>query len=211
MIKIISFDLDGTLVKNTYADRVWLEGFPKLYAKEKMITVNEAKKLLFREYDKVGMDKKEWYDIDWWFKRFKIKEDWRELLSSYRYHIHAFPETKKILSSLSKKYKLIIVSNAKREFIDIQICETNLEAYFDHVFSSLSDFDSVKKIPDVYEQVCKILNVQVNEIIHIGDNKEFDFLSPHKIGIRSFYLNRDRTETGDNVVNTLSDFEKIFG
>jgi FMN phosphatase YigB (HAD superfamily) len=55
------------------------------------------------------------------------------------------------------------------------------------------------------------LNVQVNEIIHIGDNKEFDFLSPKRIGIKSFYLNRDRTETGEGIVHSLSDFEKIIG
>ena len=211
MIKIISFDLDGTLVKNTYANSVWLEGLPRLYAKEKNITINEAKEFLFNEYNKVGIDHKEWYNIDWWFKRFGIKIDWRDLLYNYRAHIHIFPESKNVISNLSKRYKLIIISNAKREFIDIQIKETNLKPYFNFTFSSLSDFDSVKKIPEVYRKICDILKVQVDEIIHIGDNKEFDFFSPQKIGIKSYYLNRDRTELGDSIVHTLSEFEKIFG
>jgi putative hydrolase of the HAD superfamily len=211
MIKIISFDLDGTLVQNTFADSVWLKGFPTLYAKEKNITIDEAKEFLFKEYDKVGMARKEWYDIDWWFKRFQIKKDWHDLLSDFRTNIHIFPESKNVINKLSKKFKLIIVSNAKREFVDIQLKQTSLKPYFHSIFSSLSDFDSVKKFPDVYRKICDILNVQVNEIIHIGDNKEFDFLSPKRIGIKSFYLNRDRTETGEGIVHSLSDFEKIIG
>ena len=210
MIKIISFDLDGTLVKNTYADSVWLKGFPKLFAKEKKITLNQAKKFLYKEYEKVGKDKKEWYDIDWWFKKFNLKVNWRNLLNSYRNVIEIFPETKKTISDLSKKYELIIISNAKREFIDIQLEETKLKSYFNYIFSSLSDFDTVKKIPDVYKQICKILQVQTTEIIHIGDNKEFDFLSPQKIGIKSFYLNREKTEHGDKVIYTLSDIKRIL-
>ena len=211
MIKIISFDLDGTLVENTFADNVWLEGFPRLYAREKNIMIDEAREFLFKEYDKVGMDRKEWYDIDWWFKRFHIKEDWHDLLSDFRAKIHAFPESKNVISNLSNRYKLIIVSNAKREFVDIQLSHTGLKPYFHSIFSSLSDFDSVKKFPEVYRKVCDILNVKVDEIIHIGDNKDFDFLSPSKIGIKSFYLDRGRTDEGEGVVHSLSDFEKIIG
>ena len=209
MIKTISFDLDGTLVKNTYADSVWLEGFPKLYAKEKKITIKQAKEFLYTEYEKVGKDKKEWYDIDWWFKKFKLKEDWRILLNNYRNVIEIFPETKNVIAKLSKGYELIIISNAKKEFIDIQIEETELKSYFNFIFSSLSDFGSVKKIPFVYKKICKRLGVQPNEIIHIGDNKEFDFLSPQKIGIKSYYLNRDKTEKGNHVLYTLTDIERI--
>ncbi len=209
MIKIISFDLDGTLVKNTFADSVWLEGFPKLYAKEKNITIKQAKKFLYTEYEKVGKDQKEWYDIDWWFKKFKLKEDWRILLNNYRNVIEIFPETKNVIEKLSKYYELIIISNAKKEFIDIQIEKTELKSYFNYIFSSLSDYDSVKKIPFVYKKICKKLKVQPHEIIHIGDNKEFDFLSPQKIGIKSYYLNRDKTERGNRVLYTLSDIERI--
>ena len=211
MIKIISFDLDGTLVQNTFADSVWLEGFPRLYAKEKNITIDQAKDFLFKEYDKVGMERKEWYDIDWWFKRFQINEDWHNLLFEFRTKIHAFPESKNVISNLTNSYKLIIVSNAKREFVDIQLNHTGLKPYFHYIFSSLSDFDSVKKFPEVYRKVCEILNVKVDEIIHIGDNKDFDFLSPKKIGIKSFYLNRERTDNGEGIVHSLLDFEKIIG
>jgi FMN phosphatase YigB (HAD superfamily) len=141
MIKIISFDLDGTLVQNTFADSVWLKGFPTLYAKEKNITIDEAKEFLFKEYDKVGMARKEWYDIDWWFKRFQIKKDWHDLLSDFRTNIHIFPESKNVINKLSKKFKLIIVSNAKREFVDIQLKQTSLKPYFHAIFSSHSNFD----------------------------------------------------------------------
>jgi putative hydrolase of the HAD superfamily len=167
MIKIISFDLDGTLVQNTFAESVWLEGVPRLYAKEKNIPIDEAKEFLFKEYNKVGMDRKEWYDIVWWFKRFQIKEDWRDLIYDFRTKIHVFPETKNVIDNLSRRYKLIIVSNAKREFIDIQLRQTSLQSYFHSIYSSLSDFDSVKKFPVVYSKICDILSVHVDEMVHI--------------------------------------------
>jgi len=80
MIKIISFDLDGTLVKSTYADKVWLEGLPTLYSKEKNIPLQQAKERIYTLYKEVGEDKKEWYDIDWWFKKFDLKGSWQNLL-----------------------------------------------------------------------------------------------------------------------------------
>lgn len=192
MIKIISFDLDGTLVKSTYADNVWLEGLPKLYAKEKKLPIKQVKQYIFKEYDKIGKNRKEWYDIDWWFKQFKLRENWQNLLNNYRHTIQLYPETLETLEKLSKKFDLIIISNAKREFADIQLEETNLKPYFKHVYSSLSDFNEVKKLPDVYKHILGLLEIQPDEIIHIGDSKEFDYESPQKIGIKSFYLNREK-------------------
>ena len=56
-------------------------------------------------------------------------------------------------------------------------------------------------------KICKILKVHSHEIIHIGDNKEFDYLSPQKVGIKSYYLNREKTEQGNHVLYSLSDIE----
>ena len=202
--------MDGTLVKSTYADSVWLEGLPKLYATEKKIPIQQAKKYIHQEYDKIGDERKEWYDIDWWFKKFQLKEQWQNLLNNYRHTIKIYPETTEILNKLSKKYELIIISNAKKEFIDIQLEETKLKPYFTHIFSSLSDFNKVKKIPGVYTQICNILKIQPNEIIHIGDNKKFDFHSPQKTGIKSFYLNRVKTDKGNHIIHSLSTIENVI-
>ena len=32
MIRIISLDMDGTLVNSRFVDKVWMEGMPRLYA-----------------------------------------------------------------------------------------------------------------------------------------------------------------------------------
>jgi len=210
MIKIISFDLDGTLVKSTYADKVWLEGLPKIYAKEKKIPIKQAKQYIFQQYEKIGKNRKEWYDIDWWFKQFKLKESWQNLLEKYRYTIQLYPETLETLEKLSKEFELIIISNAKREFIEIQLDETKLKPYFTHIFSSISDFNEVKKLPDVYNQILTLLEIQPHELIHIGDSKEFDYESPKKIGIKSFYLNRGKTEKSAYILHSLSTLENII-
>jgi len=211
MIKIISFDLDGTLVKSTYADKVWLEGLPKIYAKEKKVPLEQAKKYIYQEYEKIGKNRKEWYDIDWWFKQFKLKENWQNLLNNYRNTIQLYPETIEILEKLSKKFELIIISNAKREFVEIQLEETYLKSYFKHVFSSLSDFSTVKKLPNVYRDILDFLNIQPHEIVHVGDSKEFDYESPQKIGIKSFYLNREKTEENNYTIHSLSVLENAIG
>jgi len=209
-IKIISFDLDGTLVKSTYADSVWLEGVPKLYAKEKKLPLEYVKEYIFKEYYKVGENKKEWYDIDWWFKHFKINGSWQELLNKYRFAVEIYPDTIETIKKLSKKFDLIIISNAKKEFIKIQIEETKIKDYFSHTFSSLSDFNIVKKMPKVYKEICDKLKINTNEIVHVGDSKEFDFVSPQKIGIRSYYIDREKTEKGYNVIHSLFELEKLF-
>ena len=210
MIKVISFDLDGTLVKSTYANSVWLEGLPKLYAKEKNLPLEDVKKYIFKEYEKVGENRKEWYDIDWWFKHFNLNFDWQNLLDEYRYTVEIYPDTKKVLKKLSKKFDLIIISNAKREFIDIQVNETKIKPYFSHIFSSISDFDTVKKKPSVYKQICDKINIKPDEMIHVGDSKEFDYESPRKLGIKSIYINREKEIKNKDIINSLNDLTNIL-
>lgn len=210
MIKTISFDFDGTLVKRSYADYVWLECVPKLYAKEKKISKREAKEFVLKEYDKIGKDRIEWYDIDWWFKNFKMKEDWHNVLTNCKHTIELFPETKKTLSALSKDFELIIISNSRREFLDMQLEETRIGSYFTHVFSTTSDFRKVKKLPEIYLEICKKLDIEPNEMIHVGDDYEFDYESPMKVGIKSFFLDREKADKGKNAIRKLSDLKKIL-
>jgi len=210
MIKIISFDFDGTLVKPTFADAFWLEGVPALYANQHHIDVEAAKKYLFEEYVKIGENRIEWYDPGYWFDRFHLQKDWKEMLLDYRHNVEIYPEVPAVLKRLSTEYNLIVSSNAKREFIDVQLTEAKLGRYFTEIFSSTSDFHSVKKVTDFYMMICEKLDVLPKEIIHVGDHKIFDYLAPQKLGITSYYLDRKKKTTGSYIVYDLKQFEKKF-
>jgi putative hydrolase of the HAD superfamily len=209
MIKMISFDFDGTIVTHKFADDFWLEGVPKLYAKQNHMNLKTAQKYLLEEYNKIGDKRIEWYDPVYWFNRFKINSDWNVLLKSYQQSVEIYPDAVSVLKRLSQSFPLIVSSNAKREFINIQLEFSDLKQYFTHIFSSTSDFHTVKKVTDFYDMICKKLTIKPQEMVHIGDHKEFDYLVPQKLGITAFYLDRNKTSTGPNTVHNLSQFEEI--
>ncbi|MEF8879497.1 MAG: HAD family hydrolase [Candidatus Thermoplasmatota archaeon] len=201
MVKIISFDLDGTLITKKYSDLVWLEGLPGLYSKEKNIPLDRAKQILFKKYDEVGDQRVEWYDISYWFKRFELKSSWKKLLEKYSYAVEPYSESGDVLDELSRDSDLILSSNAKKEFIDIELRETGFKKYFKKIFSSTSDFDCVKKTSSFYTKICDYIDVQPDEVVHVGDHKKFDYNMPKKVGIKSFFL--DRKNKNDEAIDSF--------
>ncbi|MBU0498073.1 MAG: HAD family hydrolase [Candidatus Thermoplasmatota archaeon] len=211
MYPILSFDLDGTLVTSSYADQVWLEGLPKIYAQEKNVTLNHAKKILTTAYKEIGDHSIEWYDPTYWFKRYHLTIPWINLLTTYTDYITPYTETLPIIQQLATQFPLIIISNAKREFIEIQLKHTKLQSYFIHTFSSVSDFNHVKKEPHVYQTICNQLNIEPHQLIHIGDHKTYDYNVPRTLGIDAYYLNRTIPKpTHNHEVTSLTMFTEYI-
>ncbi len=210
MEKMISFDMDGTLIRQTFADAVWLEGLPYRYAQHRGISVLKAKKVLMKEYNKIGPGAIEWYDIHYWHKKLGLHDDWKSLLDAYRHKVALYPEVPKVLHTLKEKYSLIIISNAAREFLTIELETTNLTHYFSYIFSAVTDFKKTKKDITVYQQICNSLSMEPSHIIHVGDDYCFDYLIPQKIGIISFYLNRSRQHHQDNNHYTLTNLGELL-
>lgn len=208
MIKVLSFDFDGTIMTHAFADMFWLKGVPRLYARRNHVPFGEATKFLFKEYEKIGDNRIEWYNPGYWFDRFDLQTDWKKMLIQYRKHAKVYPEVPQVLERLSTQYELIISSNAKKEFIDVQLNHTKLDGYFHRVFSSTSDFHTVKKVKDFYEMITTILCITPEEMIHVGDHKDFDYKEPKRHGIIAYYLDRNRTTKGTYVVYDLAEFEQ---
>ena len=210
MIKIVSFDLDGTLTKPCFADRYWLEGVPGVYAKEKGIPLEKAKTLLLKEYNHVGKERIEWYDPEYWFKKFGINYSWRRLIHDYKNMIAPYPDALPTLEVLEKKYTLVVISNAKREFIEIQLRETGFNRFFTHVFSSVSDFGMVKKNKGVYKRVCSMLSIKEEDMLHVGDDPLFDYEIPKSIGVKAVYLDRRKNSNGENIIYSLNSLPPLL-
>ena len=66
----------------------------------------------------------------------------------------------------------------------------------------------MKKTADFYQRICQILGTRPQEIVHVGDHYEFDYLVPRSLGIHAFYLDRSGEQRGDSIISDLRDLEK---
>ncbi|MCX6673382.1 MAG: HAD family hydrolase [Methanothrix sp.] len=201
MIRVISLDMDGTLVKSRFVDKVWMEGMPMLYAEKTGLDFPAAKSYVVGEYMKIGSDKLEWYDLFYWIERFGLKVGKDELLQMYEDEIETYPEVQEVLDLLSLDYDLVVTSNAAREFIDIEL--EGLSDYFRETFSATSDFREVKKSPLIYGTVCAHMGAKPFEVLHIGDHYNYDYESPLEAGLDALFLDRKGERSGREVVGDL--------
>ena len=208
--KLISFDLDRTLIEPTFTSFVWEIGIPELYAKKNNVSLSEATSIVKGEYDRVGEGAMEWYDIAYWFRFFELAERWQDLMEEHRDKVRVFPEVEEVMEELGKFHDLIIVSNAAREFIEMEVKEAGIETYFTRIFSVTSDFGQVKKTPECYVEVLTAMGVTPADTVHVGDHYEFDYLIPKKLGITSYFLDRDENKPKDlYTIKDLTEFKNL--
>ncbi len=214
--KIISFDLDGTLVSARYGDMVWNHGIPEEYAKKYSLDFNDAQKYVIGEYRTIGDGDILWYDIRYWLNRFGLEVSPEELLKRYEEYIVPSEDVQEVLKNLKKSYILIVASNAARIFVDKELEYTGLKGFFTKVISATTDYGMVKKGKEFYRMLCNELDVQPNDIIHIGDHPIFDYKAPMSLGIKA-YLFKNNTplygihDTNDAIENIITRLKDILG
>ncbi|MDD3492774.1 MAG: HAD family hydrolase [Candidatus Thermoplasmatota archaeon] len=208
MVRVVSFDMDGTLIQQDYVNHVWLEGIPRLYARRRGLSLAEARRLVEAEYHKVGEDDLLWYDIQHWIETFGLQCHWRDLLHRYAHLLRLYPEVPEVLNRLRGSYQLIIISNAAREFIQVETETLGITDHFDHIFSAVTDFQQTKKHPLVYQRICDTLGVNREDVVHVGDSWDFDYCAPRSAGITSYYLDRDGAADGPYVLKDLETFAR---
>lgn len=207
--KVLSFDMDGTVTDLAFVDSVWLEGIPRLYAQKHKLPLEEAKTRVKTEYDKVGRERLEWYDLNHWANKFGLVISPGEILGSFQHEIRVFPEVPSVIEAFKKRgFRLIVVSNARREFLNLELDKTGIKSCFERVFSSTSDFGLTKKTVDLYQKVCSICGVSPGEMAHVGDDLSFDFEVPRELGIKAFYLDRTGLTSGESVIHDLRELEE---
>jgi FMN phosphatase YigB (HAD superfamily) len=190
--KIISFDVEGTLVSHDFSETLWHEAIPLRYARKYNTDLEQARKITTEEFEKVGHQRMEWYDVRYWFRRFQLGNPDAVILSC-RDKIFYYPEVLSVLSSLAAHYELVVASTVPLYLLSHLL--GGIESYFAHVFSSTSQYGQLKTAY-FYGQMCRILDIAPVDVLHVGDNWETDYLNPRKVGMNAFYLDRQGKDTG---------------
>ena len=183
---MISFDAEGTLVTSDFSEAIWHEAIPALYAQKHGHDLASAKKIVFDKYAEVGDQRLEWYDIKYWFRLLDLGSP-EPVIQSCLNAACYYPEVSQVLSAFSGKYKLVVASSTPIELLDYLIHE--VRPYFAHIFSSISHYQQTKT-PEFYLAICQEMGVKPDQVVHVGDNWQFDFLIPSEVGINAFHLNR---------------------
>ena len=159
---------------------------------------------VFNEYGSVGEDRPEWYSIDYWLGRLGIEGKDRLVRESQGF-IELYPEVEEVIRTLSVDYTLVVTSNAPTEFLDIEL--ESIAHNFDRIFSAPSDFHMIKRDPSFYHRICAELNVDPQDIIHLGDRWKDDVESPLAAGLTALFLDRSGVE-GEHAVGDLWEFSR---
>ncbi len=150
-------------------------------------------------------EKGEWYSVRYWIKHFELDADWKSLMLKYKQFIILYPDVKEVFSILKKKYKLILITNASRDRIEVKLEVLGLNDSFDHTFSATTDFVRSKAGANVFAKVAKILGLKPEEILHVGDHQDFDYEKPKSIGMNAILLDRSGKKTGPDIIHNLNE------
>jgi len=108
-----------------------------------------------------------------------------------------------VLSSLGKVYPLILTTGTAKEFLPYLLSE--IKGSFVRIFSSVSDYGQLKTAA-FYLKVCQEMGVLPEEVAHVGDNWQFDFVIPRGVGINVFLIDRDG-QLGPELITNLYQLE----
>ena len=180
-IKLIIFDLDGTLVDAYLAIiKSFNYAMQKMgYPKQDALTIRRA----------VG-----WGDENL-LMPFVREKDLKLALKIYRQHHKTslvkysclFPRVKKLLIYLKNKgYKLAVASNRPTEFSWILIRHLGLRKYFDYVLCA-DKLRHIKPHPEILNKIMKKLSLKPYQTIYVGD-MVIDAQAGRRAGIKTIIV-----------------------
>jgi putative hydrolase of the HAD superfamily len=185
---ILSFGPDGTIADKAFSEKVWLGGIPEEVSRRHGVDLAYARAQVLSAYREVG----EWNLL--WYDNLPIPPE--TLLERYEHHIRFLPHAKELLEESRARFRLILVSNVSRLFIDVQERALGLERHLERFISATSDYSRVKD-ERFFRMLCDNLSLSPDEIIHIGDHPLFDFAYPSSCGIRAFLVKDGLKEVKD--------------
>jgi putative hydrolase of the HAD superfamily len=123
-----------------------------------------------------------------------------------------FPDVHEVLTYLSKKYTLHLITNGFEKIQALKINASGLGKYFDRII--ISEQTGYKK-PDkeIFQYAMKVTNAEIKECIMIGDDLEADIKGAINSGMDVVFFNPNKNPCSEKItfeINSLIELKNIF-
>jgi len=106
-----------------------------------------------------------------------------------------YPEVPEVLEQLRPRFRLAVISNfdGRLRFI---LQHLGISDYFSDIFIS-SELGADKPDPEIFRRALKLMRLNANEVLHVGDDPERDWKAAKEEGLSVFQLDRPKNSLRD--------------
>jgi putative hydrolase of the HAD superfamily len=101
-----------------------------------------------------------------------------------------YPDVMEVLETLRPRFRLAVVSNFDGRLRMI-LEQLSISKFFSHVFVS-SEIGADKPDPEIFRRAVRFMNLNANEVLHIGDDPERDWRAGEQAGLSVLRLDRQK-------------------
>ena len=146
-VETVLLDMDGTLLDLNFDNHFWQTFVPQHYAQLHGLSLTEAKQELIPRF-KIMEGRLEWYCLDYWSEALQLniaglKQEVAGLIAVHP-HVVEFLEAVR-----ASGRRLLLVTNAHRDSLDLKMEKTCLQVFFDQIISS-HDYGFAKEQQDFW-------------------------------------------------------------
>jgi len=229
LIKVVIFDIDGTLVDHLGAQQAALAGLYEMLEEAKRVSFDEFAATWQREAERYMEQylagnitfvqqrllrvKAVYESLGEWATDERAMIVFRNYLATYEGSWQLYDDVLPCLDSLDG-YRLAVVSNGDSGQQRRKLERTGIASRFESVVIS-GDLDVSKPHPDIFGTSLRELGVPAEEAVYVGDHLESDALGAMGVGMRAIWLAREGCE-GDLadlpvlVINSLAQVESVI-
>ncbi|WP_448213684.1 GMP/IMP nucleotidase [Colwellia sp. MEBiC06753] len=166
-ISTVLLDMDGTILDLHFDNQFWLSHLPLKYAESAGISVEQAHQQLVSHYQAVE-GTIAWYCLDYWAEQTQLPI--RELKRDIEHLIQLRDDAHEFLTALRESGRqIILVTNAHPDSLSLKIERTQLDQYFDQLYST-HEFGVTKESQQLWQQLQEKVSFDNKQTLFVDDS-----------------------------------------